>query len=76
VISPYAKPGAVCHTRLDFTSPLKLIEERYGLAPLATRDAGANDMLDCFDFHQKPVPADVILPGTALDFSRMKPTMP
>jgi len=76
VISPYAKPGAVCHTRLDFTSPLKLIEERYGLVPLATRDAGANDMLDCFNFHQTPLPADVILPGTALDFSRMKPTMP
>ena len=57
VISPYAKPGAVCHTRFDFTSPLKLIEERFGLAPLATRDAGANDMLDCFNFRQKPTPA-------------------
>ena len=76
VISPYAKAGAVCHTRLDFTSPLKLIEERYGLAPLATRDAGANDMLDCFDFRQKPLLPDVILPDTKLDFSQMKPTLP
>ena len=76
VISPYAKPGAVCHTRFDFTSPLKLIEERFGLAPLATRDAAANDMLDCFDFKQKPTPPNVLLPETKLDFSSLKPTLP
>jgi len=76
VISPYAKPGAVCHTRLDFTSPLKLIEERFGLAPLATRDAGANDMRDCFNFHQKPTPPDVLLPEMKLDFSQIKTTLP
>ena len=72
VISPYARQGYICHTRFDFTSPLKLIEERYGLPPLTARDATANDMLDCFDFHQKPLPPDVITPQTLLDFSKMQ----
>ena len=51
VLSPYARPGHISHTQMDFTSPLKLIEERYGLPPLSTRDATAHDMQDCFDFH-------------------------
>jgi phospholipase C len=58
VISPFARPGFICHTRFDFTSPLKLIEERFGLKPLASRDATAKDMLNCFNFHQKPARAE------------------
>jgi phospholipase C len=76
VISPYARAGAICHTKFDFTSPLKLIEKRFGLKPLASRDAASNDMLDCFDFDQKPLPPEVITPETKLDFSDMKTTMP
>jgi phospholipase C len=76
VISPYARPGFCCHTTFDFTSPLKLIEERFNLKPLTSRDGEANDMLDCFDFQQKPVPPDVITPQTKLDFSHLKTTMP
>ena len=76
IISPYAKPGYVCHTQYDFTSPLRLIEEQYGLAPLTARDKGANDLLACFDFHQKPLAPDIITPDTKLDFSRMKTTTP
>ncbi len=76
VISPFARPGTICHSTFDFTSPLKLIEEKFGLKPLASRDAGAKDMLDCFDFHQKPVAADVITPATKLDVSGMKTTKP
>ena len=76
VISPYARQGYICHTRFDFTSPLKLIETRYGLPPLTTRDAAANDMRDCFDFGQKPLPPDVITPQTKLDFSKMHTTQP
>lgn len=44
VISPLAKKGVVDHTPYDTTSILKLIETRYGLAPLGTADAAANDM--------------------------------
>jgi len=76
VLSPYAKPGCISHTRFDFTSPLKLIETRYGLPPLTARDAAANNMLDCFDFQQKPLPPDVITPQTRLDFSKMPTTGP
>ncbi len=48
VISPWAKPGFICHVHYDFTSPLKLIEDHFGLEPLAERDRAANNMLDCF----------------------------
>ncbi len=76
VLSPYAKRGAICHTRFDFTSPLKLIEAKYGLPPLSTRDASASDMRDCFDFRQKPLPPDIITPQTTLDFSKMQTSLP
>jgi hypothetical protein len=37
---------------MDTTAILKLIETRYGLAPLATRDAASPDMTEAFDFQQ------------------------
>jgi phospholipase C len=52
VISPLAKQGYVDHTFYDTESILALIEHRYGLAPLGTRDAAANDMRNAFDFKQ------------------------
>jgi phospholipase C len=52
VISPLAKHGFVDHNFYDTSSILALIEHRYGLAPLGTRDAAANDMRDAFDFRQ------------------------
>jgi len=76
VISPYAIPGKIIHTRFDFTSPLKLIEKKFGLESLTDRDADANDMRDCFDFKQKPLPADIITPDTKLDFSDMVTMQP
>ncbi len=76
VISPYARPGHVCHTQFDFTSPLKLIERRFGIEPLTDRDRQAADMLDCFDFGQKPLAPEAITRETRLDFSALKPTMP
>lgn len=56
LISPYARRGAVDHTTLDYTSLLKFIEANYGLAPLAERDARANNLLGAFDFAQAPRP--------------------
>jgi phospholipase C len=76
VISPYARPGTVVHTTYDMTSPLKTIEAAFGLASLTGRDASANNMLDCFNFSQVPLPADVITSNTKLDFSDMKTTEP
>jgi len=54
IISPYARKGFVDHTRYDTTSILKLIETRWNLAPLGTRDAAANDLTNPFDFSQAP----------------------
>jgi phospholipase C len=50
VISPYARKGFVDHTSYDTTSILKLIETRWGLAPLGARDAAAGDLTNAFDF--------------------------
>ncbi len=58
------------------TSPLKLIERRFGLKPLASRDAEANDMHDCFDFDQAPAKPFTITHATRLDFSDLQPTRP
>ena len=54
LVSPYAKRGYIDSTVLDFTSGLKFIEENWDLEPLTTRDAGANNFLDAFDFSQPP----------------------
>lgn len=44
VISPFAKQGFVDHTQYDTTSILKLIEKRFGVAALGSRDAAVNDL--------------------------------
>jgi len=56
VVSPWAKPGYVTHTILEFSSLLKFVEQRFDLAPLTARDAQSSDLLDSFDFAQDPVP--------------------
>ena len=64
VISPYAKQGFVDHSTYSVVSWLKLIEERYGIPPMTTRDRLAADMLPAFDFTQRPR-APVLLSATA-----------
>jgi len=55
IISPYAIGGKISHTQYEFSSVLKFIETRFGLAPLTTRDAGANDTQDSFNWSQTPI---------------------
>lgn len=50
IVSPFAKKEFVDHTSYETVSILKFIETRYGLEPLSTRDARANDLLNAFDF--------------------------
>ena len=50
VISPFARRGYVDHHYYDTTSILALLEHRYDLRPLSTRDARANDMRAAFAF--------------------------
>src|SRR5215813_2951076 len=50
IISPFAKKGFIDHTQYDTSSILKLIEKRYDLQPIGTRDAAANDLTNAFEF--------------------------
>ena len=68
VISPWAKHGYIDNTTYEFASLLKLVEVTFGLQPLTSRDAAANDMMNSFDFNQalqSPLiePANFIGPG-------------
>jgi phospholipase C len=50
LISPFAKRGFVDHTVMDTTAIAKLIETRFRLQPLGSRDAASPDMTQGFDF--------------------------
>jgi phospholipase C len=50
MISPFARRGHVSHRVYDHTSILKMIEWRWGLAPLSVRDAAANNIALDLDF--------------------------
>jgi len=45
IVSPFAKAGTVDHTQYDSASTIRLIEKRFGLAPLPgiTARSGAGD---------------------------------
>src|SRR2546423_6027967 len=49
VVSPFLRGNFVVdHTQYDTTSILATIEQRFGLAPLSTRDAAVNDLSNVF----------------------------
>jgi phospholipase C len=54
VISPFAKKNYVSHTVMDYTAILKLIETRFNLPSLTSRDAAQPDMTEFFDFAGVP----------------------
>lgn len=54
VISPYAKQDYVDHEVHSFESWLRIVEERFGVAPMTQRDVEADDMLNDFDFTLQP----------------------
>ena len=68
VISPRSPRATVAHGLYDHTSILKMIEWRFGLAPLTVRDAAANNLAEVLDFANPPQLAapryDVPLPIT------------
>jgi phospholipase C len=79
IISPMARRGYVAKKRYDHTSVLKMIEWRYGLAPLTERDRDANNLAETLDFAHPhlatdpyPVPSGYVSPpclpsGTAAE---------
>jgi phospholipase C len=48
VVSPMARRGFIDHTSLETVSILKLIEERWRIAPLTERDANARSLRSAF----------------------------
>ncbi len=50
VISPWARRGYIATGTYDHTSVLRMIEWRWGLAPLSVRDASANNLAEVLDF--------------------------
>ncbi len=54
LISPWARRGYIDHKVADTTSVLAMIEARFGLSPLQTRDAAAYNLLNGLNFRQKP----------------------
>jgi len=53
VVSPFLRGNFVVdHTQYDTTSILTTIEDRYGLAPLSSRDAAVNSLADVFKAKQ------------------------
>jgi acid phosphatase len=53
VISPWAKRHFVDHTQYETVSILALLEKRFNLQPLGSRDAAANPLTNAFDFGAK-----------------------
>ena len=65
LVAPWSRRGAVDHTPFDHTSILRLIEWRWGLAPLTVRDATANNLALALDFAHPDLtaPAADVPPG-------------
>lgn len=55
VISPYARPAYISHVNHDFGSILHMVEENFNLPSLGYADSYADDLSDCFNFHQPPL---------------------
>src|SRR3954467_2833418 len=53
LVSPYARRHHVAHGTYDHTSILKLLEWRWGLAPLSVRDAAAANLAGALDFSHR-----------------------
>jgi phospholipase C len=62
VVSPYVRRGFVSHTTFGFESILKMIEYRFGMGPLNTRDEHARNIASAFDWRTKPRLAPPDLP--------------
>ncbi|HEV2487588.1 MAG TPA: alkaline phosphatase family protein [Terracidiphilus sp.] len=77
VVSPFAKHGYISHVNHTSAGFLRYTEEVFGLPTLGTRDNGADDFNDCFDYTQTPVPyVPVKTNHTVTFFLEQKPSGP
>ncbi len=75
VISPYVKAGTVQHGLSGATSLLRFAETVFNLPPLTHRDKRANNLMDMFNFNQKPL-APLILAPRKCPKVKMLPSQP
>jgi hypothetical protein len=67
VVSPYARAGAVVHTRYDLVSVVRSIELILGLKPLSMNDALATPMYSAFDARAvNSAPVKALMPSVDL----------
>jgi len=76
VISPYAKPGYVSHVNHDFSSIIKFVETQFDLPSLGFGDAYSDDLSDCFNFNQKPLPFHTIKAPLKADYFKKLKSVP
>ena len=74
-ISPYAKRGAVVHTRYDFPSLIRTTELPIGMKPFTLYDALATPLYDAFDSSPNNLqPFDAAVPN--IDITAKNPNTP
>jgi phospholipase C len=72
VVSPYARAAYISHTNHDF-GILNLMEKTFGVAWLGYADAYEDDLSDCCNFSQTPIPFKTIsAPVSAAHFLNAK----
>jgi phospholipase C len=54
IVSPFTRKHYVGHTAMDHTAVIHFLEERFNLPALTRRDAAQPNLLDFFDFTNKP----------------------
>ena len=54
IVSPFVKKHYVGHTAMDHTAVIHFLEQRFNLPALTNRDAAQPNLLDFFDFANKP----------------------
>ncbi|MEA2440241.1 MAG: hypothetical protein QOH76_1665, partial [Thermoleophilaceae bacterium] len=75
VISPYAKRGAVVHSRYDFPSMIRTLELPIGMKPFTLFDTLATPMYDAFDSTpHNSQPFDAAAPN--IDLTKKNPNTP
>jgi phospholipase C len=78
VVSPFAKRNYISHVVHDHTSVLRFIETKFNLGALTRRDANADNLLDCLDFHRPAFiePPTLAAPGLPATGSTCQPQTP
>jgi phospholipase C len=65
LVSPYARRGHIEHSKLDYTSALRFVEDNWRLSPLTARDRTAHSIAGVFDFTGPPRVPALITPSAA-----------